>query len=98
MTNNKQLTAEAAHALTQKHDPESYVAEILEQVREAAEDGKTSIKTYACDFGGGNLYGGHPTKTQVAVLNRLRHLGYKVEIRAEERQFVDIWLQVSWEK
>lgn len=38
MTNNKQLTAEAAHALMQKHDPESYVAEILEPMKAKYDD------------------------------------------------------------
>ena len=97
MTDNKFLTADEARALTEKSDPGSYVAEILEDVKEAAEAGRTSIKTYACDFGSGNLYNGQPTPLQQAVMKKLTDLGYKASIRCEERQFVDIWLQVSWE-
>lgn len=90
------LTADEARALAKKSDPDSHVAEILGIVKKAAEAGETYIRTYACDFGSGNLYQGKPTPLQSAVLAKLADLGYKTEIRAEERQFVDIWLQVSW--
>lgn len=91
------LTAEQARALTAQSNPDWHVGQILEEVKVAAARGEWSIKTYACNFGSGNLYGGTPTDLQSAVMAKLNDLGYKTEIRCEERQFVDIWLQVSWE-
>ncbi|ARU04700.1 hypothetical protein CCO03_08450 [Comamonas serinivorans] len=76
---------------------DTHVAEILEAVKAAAQEGKTTLKTYARDFGSGNLYGGQPTVAQAAVIARLNELGFKTAIRSECRQFVDIWLEVSWE-
>ena len=75
-----------------------HVAQILEEVKKAAARGEWKLKSYACDFGSGNLYGGTPSQLQAAVIAGLKALGYKTEVRVEERQFVDIWLQVSWEQ
>ncbi len=90
------LTAAEALRISKLKDPSVYVAAILTCVRRAAEAGQTSIKTYECGFGDGRLYGGKPDKVQQAVLDELKRLGYRTEIRVMESQFVDIWLEVSW--
>lgn len=96
MTTYKHMTASEANAMTQRADPDWHVAEILKGVKKQAEIGKFTLKSYACDFGSGNLYGGKPSDLQQAVIDKLKELGYTVEIRVEERQFVDIWLEVGW--
>jgi hypothetical protein len=90
------FNAQDARDLMRGKTPEYHVDLILEQVKVAAHEGKDRIKTYACDFGSGNLYGGTPTPLQQAVMDQLHALGFKTAIRCEERQFVDIWLEVSW--
>lgn len=90
------FTAQDAWAMTKKSDPEWHVEQILLEVKNAAERGESRLKTYARDFGSGFLYGGKPTALQQAVIKKLQSLGFKVGIEAQERQFVDIWLEVSW--
>lgn len=97
MTSTTTFTADDARALVRENHPaDMFVAEILEGVKTAAQEGKTSMKTYTCDFGSGNLYGGKPTAKQEAVMRQLAELGFKTKIQVECRQFVDIWLEVSW--
>lgn len=72
------------------------LAGILDEVHAAALLGQTSIKSYKADFGGSHLYGGKPTAVQLSILSKLKALGYRAEVRCEERQFVDIYLSVSW--
>lgn len=90
------FTAQDAWAMTKKSDPEWHVEQILLEVKKAAERGEFRLKTYACDFGNGSLYGGKPTALQQAVIDKINGLGFKAGIEAQERQFVDIWLEVSW--
>lgn len=90
------FTAQDAWAMTKKSDPEWHVEQILVEVKNAAARGESRLKTYACDFGSGSLYGGKPTALQQSVINKLKSLGFKAGIEAQERQFVDIWLEVSW--
>ncbi len=91
------LTASDARALMAANDPDQHVAEILKAVKAAATKGEGRIKTYACDFGSGNLYGsGKPTALQQAVLDKLHALGFTTSVRSECRQFVDILLEVAW--
>lgn len=82
--------------MTQRADPDWHVGQILEDVKKAAASGEFCLKSYACDFGSGNCYSGKPNALQAAVMAKLKSLGYKVSIQAQERQFVDVWLEVSW--
>jgi hypothetical protein len=93
------LTAADAATLARSKSPEGAVDVILAEVRKQAEAGKTSLKTYSCGFGAGGLYTDESKfpELQREVLKRLRALGYVAGVRVEERQFVDLWLHVSWE-
>lgn len=90
------FTADDARELMRVHTPEYHVEKIIDQVRQAAQKGSDTLKTYACNFGDGALYSGQPSELQKAVMAQLRDLGFEVRIRVEERQFVDVWLEVSW--
>ncbi len=96
MTTPKMLTADEARDLMRANTPDWHVEKILAAVKLAAERGESKLKSYACDFGSGKLYGAKPTALQQAVIDKLHTLGYRTAIRVEERQFVDIWLEVSW--
>ncbi len=98
MTTYKHMTASEANAMTQRADPDWHVAQILESVKKAAEAGEFTLKSYACNFGDGRLYGGKPTDLQQSVIKKLKGLGYSAEIRVADHQFVDIWLEVGWAK
>lgn len=92
------ITAAEAAALARSKSPDGALDLILAEVRKQAEAGKTSLKTYSCGFGDGALYTDESKypELQREVLKRLRALGYRAEVRVEERQFVDLWLHVSW--
>lgn len=92
------ITADEARALTAKSDPDWHVSQILEEVKKAAAKGESTLKTYACDFGSGNCYSGKFTDLQKSVWDKLRNLGFATSIEVQEKQFVDIWLQVSWKE
>lgn len=96
----KPMTADEAAALARSKSPDGALDVILAEVRKQAEAGKTSLKTYSCGFGESNLYADESRfpELQREVLKRLRELGYHAEVRVEERQFVDLWLHVSWQK
>ncbi len=91
------LTAAEALRISRQKDPDTYVDEILACVQRAAEVGEFKIKSYACGFGEGRMYGGKPDKVQQAVLDKLKALGYQTQMCVREGQFVDLWLEVSWE-
>ena len=97
----KHLTAEEARSISESNDANAiaeFMNEILNSVKAAAEKGEWKIKVRNAGFSDGRLYCGEPTATQQALMNQLKELGFKVAIRSEEHQFVDIWLEVSWRK
>ena len=92
------LTAEEARELSRVNSPEELVEVILKGVKEKAEQGKSKFVTREYGFGDGCLYtseSNYPARISGA-LRILRELGYKVDIVSEERQFVDIYLKVTW--
>lgn len=58
--------------------------------------GKFQLKYYGNDFGSGNCYHSRPNENQQKIIDELRKLGYKADVQAEERQFVDIYLLIDW--
>lgn len=72
------------------------VNKIIERAHERAKDGKSTLKYRDDDFGSSKLYAGKPSEVQNAIMSKLRDLGYEVKIGSEERQFVDIYLEVNW--
>ena len=92
------LTAAEAASLSRQKDPAFAVETILEEVRKAAQAGEWSIKTYSAGFGDAALYAPEnkwPEHNREA-LKRLRELGYRADVHAIEKQFVDLFLEVSW--
>lgn len=95
---SKLTAAEAAKISTRNH-PETAIEKILEQIKEAAEHEKRTIKIHDYGFGDGIMYGARYdkwTKLQQNIYNELVALGYTVDHKADERQFVDLYLEVSW--
>lgn len=92
------LTAAEAFELSRKNDPQETVRNILELVRLAATRGEYSIKVRDWGFGGGEYYCAPQQwpSSGKAVIGELRQLGFKADIGSEARQFVDVWLEVSW--
>ena len=92
------LTAAQALVISQNSMPTEIVNSILTLVQAAAENGDRSIKYRGSGFGDSIMYSGedHIPAVNRAVIKQLRDLGYQVRIRCEERQFVDLWLEVSW--
>lgn len=92
------FTAKEALALSRMSDPEHTVRNILELVKLAAQRGEYSIKVREWDFGSAAYYCAPqqwPSDGK-AIIGQLRELGFGADICSEERQFVDIWLEVSW--
>lgn len=91
------LTAKQALEITTAPSSAECLSTLLQLVEKAAEEKKTTLKTYLCDFGSSRLYSGSPTLKQQEIMSSLRSLGYFVEVRTEEKRFVDIYLFISWE-
>jgi hypothetical protein len=92
------LTAAQARELSKLNSPKGLTEAVLEGVKERAEQGKSEFITRQYGFGDGRLYTteqNYPSKIR-EVLQILRKLGYKADIFCEERQFVDIYLKVTW--
>jgi hypothetical protein len=94
----QRLTAARAKELALANSAPRIVDELLEQVRQAAEKGltKTENRSY---FGGGEFYRNEKDYPEWGkqVLAELRRLGFACTIRCREGQFVDMWLEISWE-
>ena len=80
---------------------DEYLAFIDARIRAAAAENKTSVIIREDPYGHW-LYGGESTISDPAVkkcLAKLRELGYTVtEYYREDIQFVDMGLQISWDK
>jgi hypothetical protein len=92
------LTAEQARELSKLNSPEGLAEVVLEGVWEKAEQGESEFITREHGFGDGCLYTSEPNYPSKIreVLQILRKLGYTASICAEQRQFVDIYLKVTW--
>ncbi|MDQ0422362.1 hypothetical protein J2045_003410 [Peteryoungia aggregata LMG 23059] len=92
------LTAKEALEISRKNDPEQTLRNILELVKLAAAKGEYSIKVREWGFGSAAYYcppQEWPTIGKT-VIGQLREIGYSADIGSEERQFVAVWLEVSW--
>lgn len=96
----ERLTAAKALEIAEAQDPSKAVEVILAMVRAAAQSGKYSIRVRDYDFGSSVCYSSERDwpETCKAIVKELRALGYTCAGRTEERQFVDLWLEVSWAK
>ncbi len=72
---------------------EKVLAELDEMIQRAATKGQTSIRVPHdhCIFHGYSARFKNPD-----VNAKLVELGYNVNTKSEDRQFVDVWIEVSW--
>jgi hypothetical protein len=92
------FNAKDAQKLSSLNDPTKLIKIILEEIKENAIDGKWEYITRSYGFGESILYDSecnYPEKIK-QVLKLLRDLGFTASIIIEERQFVDIFLHVTW--
>jgi len=91
------LTAAAAADIARAKDPAFAVDTILAEIAKAAEAGKYEYTTRAYGFGE-STYCNEDKYPELckAILKDLRGLGFKCQCHAQERQFVALWLEVSW--
>src|SRR5690554_5658541 len=92
------ITADQARDKAKAKDPSAAVAEILDAVANAAEEGKYEIQVRQHGFGSGSYYSTEEKWPEFgkAVIKELKGLGYQCRVRCYEGQFVDMWLEVSW--
>lgn len=93
---NTRLTAKEANVVS--NSMQAAVDDILLAVWDAAKEGKKSIKVRDYGFCDGGTYCREdqwPSNCKM-ILKELRELGYTCTGRANEAQFVDLWLEVSW--
>jgi len=92
------FNAKDAHKLSSLSDPNQLIKIILAEIEEVARNGKWEYITRSYGFGESVLYdieNNYPTKIK-EVLNMLHDLGFTAKIITNENQFVDIFLQVTW--
>lgn len=98
MDTNK-ITALKARDIARAKDPAFAVDTILAGVAKAAEAGKYEYTIRDYGFGA-SCYCNEKDYPELckAILKELRGLGYRCTVRAVERQFVDMWLEVRWDE
>lgn len=94
----ERLTAAKAAEIANKHDPAKAVDAILADVQKQAQAGRRTLRVNGYGFSSGECYGLRDKWPEHCrrIQDELWALGYKADLRVVERQFVDIWLQVSW--
>jgi hypothetical protein len=93
------FSAKDAQKLSLLHDPKVLLKTILEEIEEAALEGKWKYITRSYGFGDGALYGNeinYPSAIK-EILRSLRNLGFNASVETSEQQFVDIFLLVTRE-
>lgn len=93
------LTAEKARDIAKAQDPAFAVDTILAGITKAAEQGKYEFAVRDYGFGTSTHCNAedYPELCK-AILVELRKLGYRCMVRAVERQFVDLWLDIRWDE
>jgi hypothetical protein len=92
------FNAKDAKKLSSLNDPNELLKIILEEIKEKASEGKWEYTTRSYGFGDSILYGAennYPDKI-LQILKSLRNLGFDVDVKSIESQFVDIYLHVTW--
>lgn len=95
------MKASEARQISDSQQPEKAVESILERIKEAAKAGKYNIRVTDHGFGDSKLYehGARGWGTlQRNIAEQLMNLGYEVFQTSECKQFVDIYLEISWNK
>lgn len=99
MSNSGRITAGKARDIARAKDPAFAVDTILNDIAKAAEAGK--YEHTVRDYGfGTSCYCNEDKYPELckAILKELRALGYRCDVQAIERQFVDMWLEIRWDE
>lgn len=93
------MTADKARDMARAKDPAFAVDTILAGITKAAEAGKYEFTVRDYGFGT-STYCNEKDYPELckAILKDLRALGYRCDVRAVERQFVDLWLEIRWDE
>ncbi|MNE82605.1 hypothetical protein D3C80_1793400 [compost metagenome] len=93
------MTADQARDMARAKDPAFAVDTILAGIAKAAEAGKYKYTTRDYGFGTSTYCNEdkYPALCQ-AILKELRALGYRCSCKAQENQFVDLWLEIYWDE
>jgi len=91
------INAKEAREIANIPKIEEALEKVSEAIENAAGDGKISItwRDYPIS---GKLYSNNKIPEYEYFKNALEINGYKVDLGVECRQFVDIWLDISWEE
>lgn len=89
------ITADEARALNPQHTRDAYLTQLGFMIEEAAKAGAFELRVpYAMVE-----TNGYSVKFKVpGVEEALVEAGYLVGPRSDDRQFVDVWLEISWKK
>lgn len=88
------INATEAHKLAEENNVDEILKGITNQIKRSAENGEFEAKVRK--YGFGELYGGYPNEKQLQVINELKKLGYNVRMQAISSQFIDIYLEITW--
>jgi hypothetical protein len=90
--------AKQAKRLADENSPDGLFNIVISEIKQEAARGGYSYVTRNYGFGESELYdveSNYPRKI-LETLKKLRSLGFYATVRTEERQFVDIFLEVKW--
>ena len=91
------ITANQAREIMPSIKVEIILNELMVEISEAAKSDSSRLYVREYGFGDGALYSSKVPSLQNQIITKLRELGYTAEIRIEEKQFVDIYLLITWE-
>jgi len=88
------MNAVTARAIAEQHGEEDKgLGEILRSIAKQAEDGKFFLEVR--DFGFSS-YDSPLNARQQKIVDKLHELGYKTEVKYEEKYLLDIYLEIRW--
>lgn len=92
----KKFTAEEALKVSKENNPAYKVESILERVKKQAEKGEFSLKLRDYGFGTNAYYQPPYPEDGMKIIDELRNLGFKADIKVDLFQFADIYLLIRW--
>ncbi len=93
------ITAQEARAMNPNNKVEEILKDIEQRIKSIAPLGDTMLRVRDYGFGDSAWYGqlvppGYDVQTK--VIKTLNGLGFKATVKCEEKQFVDIYLEICW--
>lgn len=92
----KLMTAEEARKISKSNSEEDIIIEILNKIKQKAEEGEFQLNVVNFGFGDGAYYSNGLTDKQKRIVDKLKELNYETRMIVEERQFVNIYLRITW--